>query len=74
MPEPQSPPVMAGFFMGLRAKNVRNYYLLKLFYVRLLKLISVRLLKLISVRLLKLFNVRLLLGNFALMHNIIAYR
>ena len=66
MPEPQSPPVMAGFFMGLGAKNVRNYYLLKLFSVRLLKLFSVRLLKLISVQ--------LLLGNFALMHNIIAYR
>lgn len=65
---------MAGFFMGLGAKNVRNYYLLKLFYVRLLKLISVRLLKLFSVRLLKLFYVQLLLGNFALMHNIIAYR
>ncbi len=60
--------------MGLGAKNVRNYYLLKLFYVRLLKLISVRLLKLFSVRLLKLFYVQLLLGNFALMHNIIAYR
>ena len=52
--------------MGLGAKNVRNYYLLKLFYVRLLKFISVRLLKL--------FSVRLLFGNFALMQNIIAYR